>query len=95
MAKGRGKLGTTRGSGSPEPTPSPPAPRAYRRRLSNLTNVRTALADVIRKVESDELEQKKARTLIYGLSVLAGIIQGTDLEERLAALEARGQGERA
>ncbi len=69
----------------------PPAPRVYRRRLANLTNVRTALADVLRRLEAGEVETGQARALIYGLSVLAGIIQGTDLEQRIAALEAKGK----
>jgi hypothetical protein len=33
------------------------------------------------------METGKARVLIYGYSVLAGIIQGIDLEDRIAALE--------
>lgn len=71
-------------------TSSPPTPgdrRAYRRRLGNLTNVRTALADVFRRLEADELQPSKARAMVYTLQVLAGVIQGSDLEERIAALE--------
>lgn len=79
--------GTVRGR-APD---APSSPRRYRRRLANLLNVRTALADVIRQVDTGELaDMKRARTLIYGLSVLAGVIQGTDLEARLEALEAKG-----
>jgi hypothetical protein len=33
------------------------------------------------------MEPGKARVMIYGYSVLAGIIQGTDLEDRIATLE--------
>lgn len=74
----------------------PPSPRQYRRRLANHANVRTALADVLRKLEGDELGDKKARALIYGFAVLAGVISDErklgELEERLAAVEARAAG---
>lgn len=66
----------------------PPSPRQRRRRLANLGNVKTGLADCIRALEDGTMEAGKARALIYGYSVLAGIIQGTELEERLAKLEA-------
>ncbi|QDE91902.1 hypothetical protein BHS06_24555 [Myxococcus xanthus] len=66
----------------------PPTPRQRRRRLVNLRNVRTGLADCLRALEDGTMEANKARALIYGYSVLAGIIQGTELEVRLAKLEA-------
>ena len=65
----------------------PPRPRASRRRLASLRNVRTALADALCSLEADRIEPAKARVLIYGYSVLAGIIQGTDLERRIEVLE--------
>jgi hypothetical protein len=77
--------GTTAGTAPAQP-PLPP-PRAYRRRLANLRNVRCALADALRALEAGTLEPGKARVMIYGYSVLAGIIQGTDLEDRIATLE--------
>ncbi|WP_225413888.1 hypothetical protein [Stigmatella hybrida] len=39
------------------------------------------------------MDPSKARALIYGYSVLAGIIQGTELEERLSKLEAAARQE--
>jgi len=69
-------------------TGATPSPRSRRRRLANLRNVRTALADALWGLETDLIEPSKARVLIYGYSVLAGIIQGTDLEERIESLEA-------
>jgi hypothetical protein len=63
-------------------------PRTRRRGLASLRNVRTALADALWGLEADLMEPAKARVLIYGYSVLAGIIQGTDLEERIESLEA-------
>jgi hypothetical protein len=77
--------GTTAGTASAQPTLPPP--RLYRRRLGNLRNVRCALADALRALEAGTLEPGKARVMIYGYSVLAGIIQGTDLENRIATLE--------
>lgn len=85
------KRESTAGSAKATEVAPPPVPRTYRRRLASLTNVRTALADVYRQLEGNELEPKKARTMVYALQVLAGIIQGTDLEERLAVLEGRGR----
>ena len=76
---------TTAGTAPAQPTLPPQ--RIYRRRLANLRNVRCALADALRNLEAGTMEPGKARVLIYGYSVLAGIIQGTDLEDRIAALE--------
>ena len=75
----------TAGTAPVQPT-LPPQP-VYRRRLANLRNVRCALADALRALEAGTLEPAKARVMIYGYSVLAGIIQGTDLEDRIATLE--------
>ena len=36
------------------------------------------------------MEVGKARAMVYALSTLAGVIQGNDFADRLAALEARG-----
>lgn len=74
-------------------THPPPSPRQRRRRLANLGNVKTGLADCLRALEDGTMEAGKARALIYGYSVLAGIIQGTELEERLAKLEAAARHE--
>jgi hypothetical protein len=74
---------TETGDGSPTPSP-----RSRRRRLASLRNVRAALADALWGLETDLIEPSKARVLIYGYSVLAGIIQGTDLEQRIELLEA-------
>jgi len=76
---------TTAGTAPAQPTLPPQ--RIYRRRLANLRNVRCALADALRDLEAGTMEPGKVRVLIYGYSVLAGIIQGTDLEDRIAVLE--------
>ena len=66
-------------------TPSPPAKRG--RRLATITNVRCALADVLRALENDQINPTKGRVLIYGFSVLASLIEGSDLEARITELE--------
>ena len=83
-------------------SPSPPAkpstgPRG--RRLGNLRNVRTMLADVLRQVEGEDPVPLKpsdriarARALIYGAQVLGELIKGSDVEVRLEALEAMAAG---
>ncbi len=72
------------------PPPSPIERR--RRRLASVCNVRLALADCLRALEAGTLESSKARVLIYGYSVLVGIIQGTDIERRLMQLESSMKG---
>lgn len=91
MTAQRESTATTAERGGSKPTPPPASPRKYRRRLANLANVRTALADVVRKLETSELEPRRANALVYALATLAGIIQGTDLEQRIAALEERSK----
>lgn len=87
MAPARNSAEGTAGAGAPN---APSSPRKYRRRLANLKNVRAGLADVIRKLELEELEPRRGNALVYAYSALAGIIQGSEVEERLAALEGRG-----
>lgn len=88
MAHGGESAGEVRSTArTPSPRGSGGSPRQRRRRLGNLVNLRCGLADCIRALEDETMEPGRARALIYGYSVLAGIIQGTELEERLAKLE--------
>jgi hypothetical protein len=69
-----------------------PAPRRrYRRRLSNLSNVRVGLSDVIRDLEEGERDAVTSRVLVYAYSSLAGVIEShqklVEFEERIAKLE--------
>jgi len=66
-----------------------PRPRS-RRRLSSIQNVKSALADILWKLEQHQVEPGHARTLIYGYSILASVIQNHDFADRIAALEVRG-----
>jgi hypothetical protein len=42
---------------------------------------------VLRALEDDTINPTKGRVLIYGFSVLAGLIEGSDLEARITELE--------
>jgi hypothetical protein len=44
---------------------------------------------VLRALENDAINPSKARVMIYGFSVLAGLIEGSDLEARITELEGR------
>ena len=59
----------------------------YKKRLNNLKSCRKYLADILNRLDSDELDPTKARTLIYGTATLGTIIEKSDLESRIAALE--------
>lgn len=58
------------------------------RRLKTADDVRRTLADLYRKLERDEIDVQKARAAVYLLATLASVIQSSDLEKRLEALEA-------
>ena len=59
----------------------------YRKRLKNLEDLRRYLADLIRRVESREVDANLAGKLGYLTSILAKVIEGGDLEKRLEAVE--------
>ena len=55
---------------------SPPlVKRPYRRRLMSLGNVRTALADVVRKLEMRHIDPQTGRAMVYALSMLANVMR--------------------
>jgi len=57
------------------------------RRLKNLSDVRRFLADVTNRLNRDEIDYNKASKLGYLLQILSRVIEGSDIEKRLAALE--------
>lgn len=63
-----------------ETTTPPRAPRPRYRALGNLEDVKRALARCLRKLEHERLESGKARAMIYGLSVLGGLMAHEDHE---------------
>lgn len=57
------------------------------RRLKTLEDARRFLADVTNKLNRDQIDANKASKLGYLIQILARIIEGNDLEKRLAVLE--------
>lgn len=58
-----------------------------KRRLNNLEHVKQALASLYNEINQDKMELKKGGKLCYILCSLARIMESTDLEKRIAALE--------
>ncbi len=59
----------------------------YSVRLNTSDSVRRYLARVINQLNNDEISSNKARNLGYLLNILVGIIEISDLEERIMKLE--------
>ena len=74
------------------PAATDPPPRRRGRRLGSLHNVRSALADVVRRLEAGNIEVGVARAEVYALSTLGSLIVQTDVEQRLTQLEERLRG---
>jgi hypothetical protein len=58
-----------------------------KRRLSSLIELRRFLADVINRLHRDEIEPNKASKLGYLCQIQSRLIEGGDLERRVAVLE--------
>ncbi len=58
------------------------------KRFNNLCDVRRYIADVIRRLEKDEITESKARTAGYLANCLKGVIESSDIEDRIQKLEA-------
>ena len=58
-----------------------------KRRLKSLQDVRRYLADVINRVEDGRLDPNLAGRVGYLVNVLRAVIEKSDLETRVAALE--------
>lgn len=63
-----------------------------RKRLKTLSDCRRFLAAVANQLDDNEIETDKARALGYIVSIMQKIIEGSDLEQRVAALEAEKNG---
>ena len=84
--------GKTGVEGSPGLSPRPVSerlatPARRRRKLSSATQVRRALADVVRKVEAGEMKPAAARAAISGLNAILRAIEAGDLEKGLRRIE--------
>ena len=58
-----------------------------RHRLKTLSDVRVFLAHVVNELNLDRMEPQKAGKMGYLLQILARVIEGNDLEARVAAIE--------
>ena len=58
-----------------------------KRRLKTMADVRRFLADVINKLNRDEIDIHKAKGLGYLCQILIKSIEGSDLENRVLELE--------
>lgn len=72
-----------RGNQGDTPTPRVPA----KRRLKSAADLRLFMADLVNRTNRGEIDTATARTLGYLIQVAASIIQSSDLEARIAALE--------
>lgn len=71
------------------PAPTPPAKMASPRlKLETAANVRRELARIYRETRRGELKPETATKLAYLLDLMARMIERTELEARIAALEA-------
>jgi hypothetical protein len=58
------------------------------KRFNNLCDVRRYLASIIRRLEAGELTESRAKTLAYVSNILRGVMESSDIEERIQKLEA-------
>ena len=65
-----------------------------KRRLKTMDDIRRFLADVVNQLNRDEMEVNKASKLGYLCQILARVIEGNDLEARVAELEKAMNGDR-
>ncbi len=57
-------------------------------RLNSLRDVRRFMARIINQLHRNEIDESKGRTLAYMSSILKDVLKESDIEERVAALEA-------
>ncbi len=62
-------------------------PRRKQLKLSTPNDVRKALARLSNMVLNDELDSKKANTIMYGLNIILGAIRTDEQQKKLDELE--------
>lgn len=80
--------GTRGNAGASASTPPPAAPKRYRAKLSTVADVNREIQRVYRECRSGILDTSDGSKLAHILSMIARIHETTDLEARLAKLEA-------
>lgn len=63
------------------------AERKTQIRLKSLSDIRRFMARVLNDLDSDKINETKARTLGYLCSVLRDVVKDSDLEARILKLE--------
>lgn len=66
--------------------PTPPR-QGRRRALKTQADCRRALAWIFGELEADRLHDKRARTMIYAVQTLSGVMERTELEAELKAIK--------
>lgn len=64
-----------------------PAPTPRRRRLKSATDCRRFLADLVHRLDADEVDGAKASKLAYIVNILLAAVRTDEVEARLTALE--------
>ena len=60
-----------------------------KRRFNTLSDCRRYLADALNRLESGEIESDGVRVRSYSVGILSKIIENSDLEARVKALETK------
>jgi hypothetical protein len=87
-------IGATEGaavSGLSGSTPRQPRRKAFRAKLQTIGDVQSQLARLYREARSGTIKVEDASRLANILAILGRMIGDSDLEDRIAALEAKGQ----
>ena len=70
-----------------------PIPRRRRAQLTNFEGVRDEMARIYREMESDKRDSQDGSRLVYVLTQIAKVLEFTELERRLVALEDKTSGQ--
>jgi hypothetical protein len=82
------KTDSTTGKGLlPKKTSPPLGGRKQQVRLKTLADLRRFLARIANDVDANIIEEGKARTMAYIISIMHAVIKDSDLEERILKLE--------
>lgn len=82
--------GNTVGTAASADTPRPARRKAFRARLETVRDVQSQLARLYREARSGTIDVQDASRLANVLSILGRMIGDSELENRIAALEAKG-----
>lgn len=78
---------------SPHPTPQRARRGRYVHRLNKVSNVRMEMSRIYREARLGHLRPGDGTKMIYMLATIGRVIEGSDLERRIAQLEARLEAE--